>query len=90
MTLKFTIIEKGYDIAHKKEKVKVLKNGDIYLENGNLSVILFRENSFFRDKSIRYGSNGVPYPMYSNRSCEQLLVDMDPDGKHDFRKLIPR
>ncbi len=85
-----TIIEEGYDIADRKEKVKVLRNGEICLTDRNLSVILFRQNALYNGSHVHFPREVIFCPVYSYGSLDNLLVDIDPYDRHDIRKLIPK
>jgi len=88
------IIEKGYDVGGRKEKVKVLKDGKIYLEDGSLHFLLNRLNAVLQEEYHSSRSRTLylvkSYPIYMMDRVPKYFVDKDPFSGHDFRRLLRR
>jgi hypothetical protein len=94
MPRKLITIEEGYAIADRKEKVKVLKNGKKYLEDGSLCFLLNRLNVILKEEYHSPRNRKLylisSYPVYMMDGVPKYFVDKDPFSGHDFRRLLLR
>ena len=87
-------LDRGFQIAGRKEEIKVLKNGKIYLEDGSLYFLLNRLNAVLQEEYHSPRSRTLylvkSYPIYMMDGRSGHLVDKDQFNGHDFRRLLRR
>ena len=87
-------LDRDYQIAGRKEEIKVLKNGKIYLEDGSLCFLLNRLNALLQEEYHSPRNRKLylikSYPIYMMDGVPKYFVDKDPFNGHDFRRLLLR
>jgi hypothetical protein len=88
-------LDNGFQIAGRKEEVKVLKNGNVYLEDRRLYFSLSKLDAILQEEYHSPGKGRLylirSYPIYMMEGHPgHFFVDKEPFDGHDFRRLLRR
>ncbi|HJW97055.1 MAG TPA: hypothetical protein VJ485_02725 [archaeon] len=79
--------EKEY-FSREKVDFAVSAKGSIYIRNRNVLTPLVRSSKIFRMNNEIFSRENIFYPIYTPLGIRgEYLVDFDPKGKHDIRRL---